>query len=99
MAEWVGHLAVAVAPEHIGGRHGGLRTGSDGALEPGVAVVDVQVERHGEPFSDCGDTVPISGTSSPSMMRESPIWISACISFSPSGMYIAPSSLAPNACL
>ena len=49
-----------------------------------------------EPPSASGDFAPISGTSSPSITRESPIWISACATF-PSGPGMRIFSFAPNA--
>ena len=40
MAEGVGELAIAVAPELVGEGHGGLGPGLDGAVEQGVGVFD-----------------------------------------------------------
>jgi len=37
-AEWIFELAVAVAPEHVGGRHDRSAAGLDGAVVPGIDV-------------------------------------------------------------
>src|SRR5262245_23964709 len=45
-AERILHLAIAVAPEHVGHRHPHGAAGGGGPLEGCVDVGDVQIERH-----------------------------------------------------
>src|SRR5262245_23288406 len=47
MSEWVNENAVAIAPESVGHRHRNLRSRSDGLLEEGIHVLDVEVQRDG----------------------------------------------------
>src|SRR5687768_17352485 len=49
VAVGVGRLAVAVAPEHVLGGHGHGRAGVGGALQGGVAVAHVLVDRDRRP--------------------------------------------------
>src|SRR5436305_1104265 len=59
MAEGVFHRAVAVAPELVGERHFHRAAGFHRALECGVGVLDVKVERGAG--AAAGSGAPVSG--------------------------------------
>jgi hypothetical protein len=40
-------LAVAIAPEHVGDRHGHLGPGADGALDERIDVLDEEMDSDG----------------------------------------------------
>src|SRR3989304_4510262 len=54
VAEWIGNLAVPIAPEHGLARHRGFGTCLHGALEQGIRVLDIQVDRDRTPAEGCG---------------------------------------------
>ena len=97
MAERIGDHAVAVAPELIRHFHQHRRARRDGAIEHGVDVAHVEMQRHRHPPSVAGDFIGPCPNSSTTKKRESPRSSSECMMRVPSGAVLRNSSLAPSA--